>query len=333
MSTLNAIQTLRVERDGANKQQARDALALAVAALAEGQSRAKALKHLNYSQRKKLASYAGRESLDSEQVLRAIGAHPNKLDEVAEAVYTHAARQSDGERNFHEDLSKTVMEQSCVYDSNGSLVHKLPGGFLNCGWKGAHWKGLDFLVSSFGVAELFAHKCNNGQGGAQTLSQQELMRLVQRASPYEEGAPEYDDPADHRPEAIEIFFREGVANFTRAPVQAVIVAAIQDGNGRTSDLEALRLMAQPSLYAGSPLLVFGGTREEYWRVRPLMFILTRGWDAFTPAQQEELAVYVAEFAQTYPDGFHGFYGNPHAPWEVLEPVSQIEVDDALATVA
>lgn len=321
MNTTTATLVKRLERDQANKAQAREALVAVLNALKNNEQRTTAIKHLSSSQRNRLKSYASLNNLSSiDDVFASLEESPEKIEEVANYIFTISSRQSDGEKNFHEDLNNVISSQTAIFDQNSSLAIKLPGTFLARGWKGADWKGLDFMVSSFGVTELFAHKCNNGSGGSQTLGQQELMRLVQRSSPFDaNNAPEYDDEDDHRPEKVEVFFRDGLTKTYGQTVNTIVVAVIQDGVGRQRDIEEMQRMALPSIYAGNPLIVFGGTREEYFRVRPLIFITVLGWNFFNESQQEELMSYITEFSKQYPQGFHGFYGNTETPWDLLTP--------------
>lgn len=174
-----------------------------------------ALALLSRDERKRLGNYAARHGVAVSEVLDRLAQGVLSQGELAEAIFTDAGRQSDGEKHFHNALVKAVNEQVALLDPNGSFVRKLPGGFLNNGPTGSYWKGLDFHVSSYGIHELTSHKYTNGSGGSQTNSNHELQRLVSAATPYNpELELEGDWPQHHYPEPVECI---SAANWPSSP--------------------------------------------------------------------------------------------------------------------
>lgn len=319
-SAAQTIAQARIVANAQNKVKAVELVGKCLALLNEGGTDKQALGLFGRDERKRLKSYAQRHGKQVGEIFVHLVEGSLTIGELAEGIFTDAGRQSDGEKHFHNELVRVVNEQNALRDGNGSLVHKLPGGFLNNGPTGSNWKGLDFHISSFGIHELISHKYTNGKGGSQTNSNHELLRLVTASSPYTPKAEIKGDwPQHHYPEAVEVYLRGKLA-VGGASVNGIILAGIQDGVGRVKDIELMQKIAQASLYQGSPLVVFAGSREQYFLARPLLFILTRGWNSFTTQQQEELIEQVGKFYAQYPQGLAGLYANPSTPWEVLEKI-------------
>lgn len=280
MSSCSAAEDIaraRIAANAQNKAKALGVVAQCAKLLREGGTHKAALALLSRDERKRLGNYAARHGVAVSEVLDRLAQGVLSQGELAEAIFTDAGRQSDGEKHFHNALVKAVNEQVALLDPNGSFVRKLPGGFLNNGPTGSYWKGLDFHVSSYGIHELTSHKYTNGSGGSQTNSNHELQRLVSAATPYNpELELEGDWPQHHYPEPVEVYFRGKLAKFTGGDVNGIILAAIQDGVGRAKDIELMRKLARASLYQGSPLVVFAGNRDEYFLARPLLYHLAAG---------------------------------------------------------
>lgn len=311
----------RILANAENKKQALLALGQCLDVVRNGGTKKQALSKLNANQRKRLGNFAKRHGVDVEAILLGMEDGTYTTGEVAEATFTESGRQSDGEKHFHGAYLRILSEQPALLDPQASMLNKLPGGFLSSGPSGANWKGLDFHVCSFSIHELTSHKYTNGRGGAQTNSNNELLRLAMACSPYNEKAGiEGDMESLHYPHTVEQEFRKQLEGYSRQQVHSIILATIQDGVGREKDIELMRTMAQASLYQGSPLVVFAGNREQYFLARPLLFILTKGWESFSEQQKEMLMGHVLEFYTAYPNGLGGLYGNPSQPWEVLAKI-------------
>lgn len=311
----------RILANAENKKQALSALGQCLDVIGAGGTKRQALAKLNANQRKRLGNFAKRCGVEVEQILLGMRDGTYTIGEVAEATFTDSGRQSDGERHFHNAYRRAVSEQVALLDSQASVLGKLPGGFLCNGPAGSNWKGLDFHICSFSIHELVSHKYTNGRGGAQTNSNNELLRLAAACSPYNEKANiEGDWDVHHFPDTVEQYFRKQLEARLGQQVQGIVLALIQDGMGREKDIELMRTMAQASLYQGSPLVVFAGNREQYFLARPLLFILTKGWESFSEQQKEMLMGHVLEFYTAYPNGLGGLYGNPSQPWEVLAKI-------------
>lgn len=308
----------RILANAENKNQAVVVLGQCVEVLRGGGAKKQALGKLNANQRKRLNNFAKRHGVDVDQILAGMLDGTYTIGEIAEATFTDSGRQSDGEKHFHSAYRDAIGEQTALLDAQACFLSKLPGGFLSNGPTGSNWKGLDFHLCSFSIHELVSHKYTNGSGGSQTNSNNELMRLAAACSPYNEQALIQGDwEVHHFPHTVEQYFRKELEQFSGQEVHGIILAVIQDGVGREKDLDLMRRMAQSSMYQGSPLIVFAGNREQYFLSRPLLFILMKGWESFSEAQQIQLRLSVEKFHQVYPQGFGGLKANPEKPWEVL----------------